>query len=271
MTKVKVAGGHIHYEVFGAGPPIVIIRGLSRSLRHWLGFAEFLGERFQVISFDNRGIGLSDCEAPWNLTMEMMAQDICSILDDMGLDAAHILGVSLGGMIAMALGITAPERCLSLTLINSSVGGQRQFRLKPRAALKLLKAGLSPGRINEALVELLVSPTLPAPERDSMRAAWLEIIASEGVPYLTTIKQLLAAGRFCAAEGLRQLKVPTLIVYGTDDAFVPNHNSHIIHRLIPGAKLEKLEDAGHEAMTDKPTELRAAIVSFIENLPPRSA
>ena len=263
MARVRVNGGYINYQVTGEGKPVVMLRGLGRTVRHWLGYDRYLAKHFQVVTLDNRGLGRSKCRVPWDVTISDMAEDVVRVLDHLEIDSAHFMGISLGGMIALALGLNHPDRCRSLTIINSSIGGELTLRLTVPALMKLARNLRDPHKINEVLADLLVSPDLPEKRRTKMMAEWVTIIEQEGMPYLTTLKQLAAAARFKVAADLRAMRVPTLVVYGTDDRFVPIVNSLMIHRSIPGAKMVKIDGGGHELMTDRPAELLLEIRKFI--------
>ena len=266
MPRAAVKGGYIHYHVLGEGVPLVMLRGMSRSIRHWLGYDEFLAKYFKVITLDNRGIGRSDCEVPWSVSVHDMAEDVFAVLDQLNIESAHVMGISLGGMIALAMGLDQPERCRSLTVINSSIAGQLTPRLSIPAIAKMVRNARRLTKIDDILAELLVSPHYTNERRAELKAEWLKIMEVEGFPHLTSVKQALAALRFQVTEKLAQLTVPTLVMYGTGDQFVPVVNSLMIHRMIPKARLVKLEGAGHDAMIECPQELADEMRQFISEV-----
>src|SRR3954470_1850852 len=123
MAKVEVAGREFHYERGGSGEPLLLIQGMSGTHVAWgRPFREALEESFDVIAFDNRGIGLSGpIEGPF--TILEMAEDTAGLLDELGLESAHVVGISMGGMIAQDLALAHPERLRSLTLGCTYCGG----------------------------------------------------------------------------------------------------------------------------------------------------
>lgn len=266
MPTLSIPGGQVFYEVKGQGQPIVILRGMSFSSRHWLGFDDVLAKDFQVISIDNRGIGRSKCKVGPGLSMNQLAKDVVQVLDEEGIEKAHMMGFSLGGMIALAIAMKHPSRCLSAIVINSSIAGFPFLRLSLPAIYHLLRYGYRKDRLLKALSELLFHQGTPHLDRKSIYQHWVGIAKEEGFPLRATLFQMLAAGRFFAKRDLSNLAVPTLVVYGAKDRFVPVINSMMLHQTIPHAKLVKIEDAGHELMLDKPLELKAAIEEFTTTL-----
>ena len=106
MPDLVLPSGHkIYYETNGQGTPLVALRGLGRSMRHWLGYEKKLAKHFQVITVDARGIGRSAQKPGWMDTVFDLADDVAAVLDDLKITQAHILGVSLGGMVALAIGL----------------------------------------------------------------------------------------------------------------------------------------------------------------------
>lgn len=256
----------IDYEIKGQGEPLILLRGLGRNRRHWLGFDDLMARNFQIISCDNRGFGRSRSKLTLSTTMYDFARDLIAILDKEGIQKAHLMGVSLGGMIAMATSISHPDRILSQTIINSSIGGQMNLRITPRALYTILRWSGNRDRLSEQLAEILVSPKFTQDGRLKMIDEWKMIERESPTVAWNVLVQLLAAVRFHPQKELQNLHTPTLVVYGADDALCPNENSFRIHQLIPGSRLVKIEDSGHELMTDKPEELKAGILDFITSL-----
>ena len=262
MPTVKTKGGEIYYEVRGEGEPIVILKGLAHSVRHWLGYDRTLAKHFKVIAIDHRGIGRSKAYLPWHFSIFDMARDVKKVCDHLEIPKTHMLGLSLGGMVALAYGSLFPSKTQSLIVANSSIAGLNNMRLTPNALLRLAKSGPRMQKINMTLSELLVDTTFPATKRIKLVEQWMKIDKEQGLPKSTVLKHLIAASRFNVQNQLKKLKVPTLILYGSGDQFVPVINSMKLHFLIPKAQLIKIEKAGHELMTDKPKETLNAIVNF---------
>src|SRR3954470_7573226 len=123
MAKVQVGEHELHYERGGAGEPLLMIQGMSGTHVAWgEPFLAPLRESFDVIAFDNRGIGLSGpIEGPF--TILEMAEDTAGLMEELGLESAHVVGISMGGMIAQDLALAHPDRLRSLTLGCTYCGG----------------------------------------------------------------------------------------------------------------------------------------------------
>ena len=262
MPTIKTRGGELYFESKGKGEPIVILKGLAHTVSHWLGYDRTLAKHFKVIAIDHRGIGRSKAYLPWHYSIFDMAKDVKTVCDHLGVKKPHILGLSLGGMVALAHGSLFPGRTQSLIVANSSIAGLNNMRLTPHALIQLAKSAPRPKKINLTLSDLLFDTTYPTSKRLKLVEQWTKIDREQGMPFGTVAKHLIAASRFNATKQLQKLRVPTLILYGAGDQFVPVINSMKLHFLIPKAQLIKIDKAGHELMTDKPKETLNAIVNF---------
>jgi pimeloyl-ACP methyl ester carboxylesterase len=264
MPTIDRPGGKIHYEIRGSGAPIVILRGLGRTVRHWLGYDAELAKRFQVVTMDLRGVGKSTVAHGWRTTLFDVANDVAAVLSASGIEKAHILGVSLGGMVALATGLAHPERCLSLITVNTSIAGQRMPRMSLGGFLGIA-AGLiaRDGRLHKNLARAMLGSPSDEATRDRVAKDFAAIAATDGMYIGTIARQLVAAARFGVGKKLRTCRVPTLVIYGTADAFVPPANSRNLARLLPNARLVALEGGGHELTLDKADELTALLSQWI--------
>jgi len=271
MLKRKNSSQHLSYSEQGHGPVIVLLNGLSRTSKHWLGFETMLANRFRVLTIDLPGAGQSQRACPWSLTVEDMAEEVIEVLDSLKVEQAHIMGVSLGGMVAMACGITYPHRCASLTVINSSIGQTRQKvpRISSKAISLVFKAMIIRPQahiLERAITDLVVGIDCLPDQRQNIANKLTELTRKQAPNPLNILKQLLAAYRFHPEENLSKLKVPTLVVQGSHDFFVPPINSKRIAESIPDAKLLTIVNGGHELMFDKADELLAAQIDWMDQL-----
>ncbi|HXR60807.1 MAG TPA: alpha/beta hydrolase, partial [Solirubrobacterales bacterium] len=166
MPKVVVGEHELNYERAGEGEPLLLIQGMSGTHLAWgEPFLESLRERFEVVIFDNRGIGLSaPVDGPF--TIVEMAKDTVGLLDALGIESAHVVGISMGGMIAQELALAWPERLRSLTLGCTYCGGPGS-RLMPEESAQKLLAGMSSGDREKAIragYEVNLSPAFRADE-----------------------------------------------------------------------------------------------------------
>jgi pimeloyl-ACP methyl ester carboxylesterase len=261
-------GIEIVYETIGdpSNPALLLVMGLGTQLIHWdRELCELFAERgFHVIRFDNRDAGRSTrinapvpnvmramagfkIEAPYLL--DHMADDAFGLLDHLGIEAAHVAGISMGGMIAQTMAIRRPERVLSLTSIMSTTGERRAGRPKLRVWGVLLRQA---PRDREAAVEYFVrvfrmigSKGFPADE-DRIRALAAEAYDRGHTPAGTgrQLAAIMASGD--RTERLRELRMPTLVFHGENDPLVPVRGGRATAEAIPGARLVTIPGMGHD-------------------------
>ena len=276
-----VNGIEIAYQEIGEpdGEPMLLIMGLGTQMIHWdLGFCELLAEAgFRVIRFDNRDVGHStsvDSPPPGRAamllglrhglayTLEQMGGDTAGLIGHLGLDSAHVVGASQGGMIAQALAYSHPQRARSLGLIMTGAG--KRIASVPR--LRALGALLaSPPRDREGYIERVVStfrvigsPAYPGDE-ERLRA-----LAAEGYDrghnpagVARQLHAITAAGD--RTRRLRSVRVPTVVIHGTRDPLVRPVAGRSLAAAIPGTRLEMIEGMGH----DLPRELWPRIAGYL--------
>ena len=264
MGIVASGDGSLYYEVYGSGQPVVLLRGLGRTVRHWLGYEHILAANARVIAVELRGMGLSSQRYSWRDDLFANADDIIRVLDHLQIECAHIMGISLGGMVTLATGLKYPDRVKSLVVMNTSIAGQRTLRLSPKGVMVLSNiVRYRDERFHAALVDVMVSPSCAPQRRAELTKAYSEIAEKHGFGAVTVVKQLLGAGRFLVKKRLQKLHIPTLVVYGEDDQFVPNINSKKLAELLPESEILAIPGAGHEITADKPHELTAAVAAWL--------
>lgn len=249
MPYAESSGARLAYEVAGEagdGEPVLLIMGYLVPGRAWRFQVPTLSARHPVAWFDNRGCGETEA-APGRYTTSLMADDAVALMDHLGWEKAHVVGVSMGGMIAQMVALRHRERLLSLSLLASHAGG-RLPRLPPRSGLGLfLKSTFGRSGTRAEAVERLLFTERFLAECDR---TWLRNIIQEDfgtpVPWRYQVSQLTAVMRHRAAPALSALEgLPTLVVQPTQDKLIHPKESARLARLIPGARLVALEDAGH--------------------------
>jgi pimeloyl-ACP methyl ester carboxylesterase len=284
--RAQANGIEIVYETIGdpADPPLLLVMGLGMQLIHWdRELCERLAERgFHVIRFDNRDAGHStpiDAPVP-NLMRGMaglridapyllddMADDAFGLLDHLGIEAAHLAGVSMGGMIAQAMAIKRPERVLSLTSIMSTTGERRAGRPKLRVWSVLTRRA---PREKDAFVEHFVrvfraigSKRFPFDE-DRVRELAAATYERGDNPAGTgrQLAAIMASGD--RTDRLRELRVPTTVFHGRSDPLVPFRGGRATARAVPGAKLIAIPGMGHDLPREVWPQLVDAIVETAE-------
>ena len=269
MPRAQTNGIELEYETFGdpSKPAMLLIMGLGVQMLGWdERFCQMLVDRgFFVIRFDNRDIGLStkieDGPMPNPLqlmagdhssasyTLDDMADDTAGLLDALDIDAAHVVGVSMGGMIGQTLACRHPERVLSLTSIMSSTGSREAGQPKPEILAALItpvpgdRAGYIDATAN--MFKLIGSPGYP-PDEDELRAL---IGASYDRSYYPAgfMRQLAAiAASGDRSQAIGSIGVPTLVIHGEDDPLIAVSGGDATAAAIPGAKLVKIPGMGHD-------------------------
>ncbi len=255
MPVVDAGGVQISYERSGAGPPLLAIMGMSGTFSHWgERFLERLRADFEVIVYDHRGVGESS-RLEGELSIELLARDAAALLEALGVEEAHVLGISMGGMIAQELSLAHPQRVRTLTLGCTYCGGEGSSLTSP-AVLQRLAEAMSSG--DRALAvrtawEVNVAPAFwGSPEGERAFEVFREIGMRRAVPVPVILAQMQACAAHDTSARLGRLQMPTLVVHGTADEIIPAANAPLIHRLIPGSRLEMLDGAGHLFFWEQP-------------------
>jgi pimeloyl-ACP methyl ester carboxylesterase len=275
VAKVKANGIEIEYETAGnkSDPALLLVMGLGAQLTIWPDslFQGLAARGFHVIRFDNRDTGLSTDFGKWGVAdipgalqaamkgetvkapyhLNDMAADAVGLLDALGIDKAHMVGASMGGMIAQLLAARFPERVLTLTSIMSSSGNRKVSKPK-RRALQVLMRRLPAAADAEAIVAHLVdvftvigSPGYPTDRRE-LRERLARSVRRAYDP-AGTARQLVAVIA-CGDRRklLRGIAAPTLVIHGSDDPLVPVEAGYDTARNIPGATMQVIGGMGHD-------------------------
>jgi len=248
-----------------SGPPVLLVMGFGMRGDMWRPQVELLRETHRVAWFDHRGVGESEKGDAWLFRTADMADDALRVLDELGWGAAHVVGVSMGGMVAQEIALRAPLRTLSLTLMATLGGGTLLDKLPTRGGLRnFVKANLSQGDARIAAAQQLLYPEsfLAEVDRDVLRAR-MEAQLLRPVPPTTLIGQFHAVLRHEARERLSRTHVPTLIVKPELDELVrPSHSDELLRR-VPHARSVVLPDAGHGLVFQSASEVTEAVRSHV--------
>jgi pimeloyl-ACP methyl ester carboxylesterase len=249
MPFIDAGNVRLSYERSGSGPPLLLIMGLSGTLLHWgEPFMEGLRGDFDTIVYDHRGVGASTrVEAPF--TIADLAQDAAGLLDALELESAHVMGISMGGMIAQELALARSELIRTLTLGCTYSGGPGSS-LPPQPELGAAIMSGDRERAVRAMWEANVSKRFA--QDDAAYARFYAIGLERAVAVAVTMEQLSAITRHDTSARLGALKMPTLVVHGTEDAIIPVENGRMVAGLIPDARLEIWPDTGHLFFWEQP-------------------
>jgi pimeloyl-ACP methyl ester carboxylesterase len=254
-------GTRIHYEVHGAGVPVLLVMGLGSNAYGWYRTVPWLSERHQVIALDNRGTGRSDVPAgPYSLAQ--MAADVAAVLDAVGHERAHVMGASLGGMIAQRFTLAHPERVRSLVLVCTTPGGPNAARASDEVMAALVQGGEDPSTVYRRNAWFLYGDETRTehPERIEQDIEYRSKIPTQPAGYFG---QLQAAVGHDAWDELPTIAVPTLVIHGDADLLVPAANGRFLAERIRGAELVIVPGAGHMLQSDGGDRVRDAVLAFL--------
>jgi pimeloyl-ACP methyl ester carboxylesterase len=252
MSHLTVGGRRLFHQRRGDGEPLLLIQGMSGTHLAWgEPFASDLERDFDVVAYDHRGIGRSDrVDDPFSIVD--LAQDAAALLDALGWGSAHVVGISMGGMVAQELALNHPERVRTLTLGCTYCGGEGSA-LAPQATIEKLSTGMTSGDRELAIrtgFELNVSEAFAA--TDGAYETFRAMAKSLPAPVPVIMLQMQAIAQHDTSARLPALDRPTLVVHGDQDLMLPVRNGRLIASLIPGARLEILEGVGHMFWWEQP-------------------
>lgn len=264
-TDLRARCGEVSLA-FGArgtkGTPVLLIMGYTVPGRAWVHQVPSLSRQHQVVWFDHRGCGNTEA-APGAYTMPLLAGDACCLMDHLGWRAAHVVGVSMGGMVAQELALQHPDRIRSLCLIATHAGGRIRAKLPPlRGLMGFARANIGPRKKRLDAVPRLLFPEAFLATCDR---SWLKAVLRSdfGTPISPRyrLSQLAAVLRHDTVRRLHRLaNTPTLVVKPHQDLLVDPAENDRLARLIPGAGLLDLPEAGHGVVRQCYRELNAALL-----------
>ena len=267
MPQRRASDLNVEYYVEGTGPPLLMIMGLGGQASSWgEPVLEGLQRHFTTIRFSNRGTGATDKPAD-GYTVSQMADDAARLMDAIGIEKAHVFGISMGGMIAQELVLNYPDRVQGLVLGCTNCGPAHSVTI-PAETLN------SFGQIMSLPVEQRIQEfwnITVTPQFIESGAAFLNHIMELGMatptPMETFGRQFAAIQSFDSYDRLPQIKSPTLIVQGDMDTLVPAENAEVLRERIPGSRVRIVQGTGHCFIWEKPEEVVAEIVAFLSSVP----
>ncbi|MCB0966243.1 MAG: alpha/beta hydrolase [Ilumatobacter sp.] len=281
MASVEANGITVEYEREGEGEPLLLVMGLGGQLSDWpQGFRDALtGRGFEVIRLDNRDAGLStEFTSPPPTTVDLakaivsrrfvdseylladMAADAIGLLDALGIESAHVAGMSMGGMISQTLAIEYPSRVRSLTSIMSTTGNRRVGQ--PKAGLLRKMARREPPTVATAVdqsVEFFRMISGPTFHEEDFRALAIESVERSFRPAGTARQTAAIFASPDRTPGLRGLELPTLVIHGMVDPLVRPSGGIATAKAVPDSRLLMFNDMGHDLPRPRWEEMAEAI------------
>ena len=262
-THVAVRGGELYVEERGSGEPLLLHEGLGQAMWAWRYQVPRLAERWRTIVFDTRGTGRS--RAPvGGCTISGLAEDAAAVLDALGADKAHVVGLSMGGYVALTLALAHPARVRSLVLAGTGAGGPDRV---PR-----------PAHVRDAFAEALGLPPEEFGRRTmpftfargwckANRERFEEILAARlerPTPYETIEAHAQACYGFydegCPVE---RIEAPALVIHGDEDLIVPVKNGRLLASRLPNAEYVELPGRGHNLPLEDPDTFAGLVTDFL--------
>jgi len=268
MPFVEKDGARIYWHAIGEGEPLVMIMGLGCSSAMWFRLAPLLARRYRVILLDNRGAGQTSVNYYVVHRVTTMAADVADVLAAAGETSAHVVGFSMGGMIAQEFALRHPGQVRSLTLMATNCGGAYAVLAEPKVWRLLFDKGdLSAEAALEAMRPYTYSRHTPRHliEEDGL------VRLSSTPPLRAYHAQLYGLIYWTSYSRLPQLRCPTLVMHGEEDALIPPQNGRNLASRIPSAVLVEIDRASHWLHTDQLDRVTDAVMGFLRKQPARSA
>ncbi len=267
MPKAFVNGININYRVDGQGEPVILIMGIAGSMQSWIFQKHVFRKHFRVITFDNRGVGRSDKPiGPYS--MRMMADDTLRLMDHLGIEKTHILGVSMGGMIAQEIAINYPDRVKKLVLgctfaREDEMGGHtsQYFKglgverdctgdeLRKVSTKRVLITDFSLA-FNSRPYGMIITPL-----------TWVYAIL---LPTRGVHAQFEAIVDHNTLDRLHRIEAPTLVITGTQDRIIKPGSTEVMASRITNARLVKVDGGPHAFFVAMKGRFNREVLDFLE-------
>lgn len=259
--KAAIAGTQLEHEVAGTGPAVLFLHAFPLNLRMWDAQARALQATHQVVRFDARGFGGTP-PGDGLLTMERIADDAVALLDHLGISQAVVCGLSMGGYAAFALARRHPTRLAGLVLADTRTAADSADAKRNRSAQADTVRKEGPAGIVDGFLQKAVGDTTRKERPDVVARVREMILAAPSRGVVDALAGL--AARADSTPTLREIKVPTLVVCGTEDALTPVADSEAIHHGVPGSRLDLIPRAGHLAALEDPGAFNRALLDFLK-------
>jgi 3-oxoadipate enol-lactonase len=265
MPSVQTNGIELDYEIHGTGTPLVLISGLGYPSWEWHRMVPLLARHFQVITFDNRGVGKSDKPAG-GYSASLLAADLCGMLEALGIDKAIIMGHSMGGFVAQAFALEYPMRVHKLVLCSTNFGGPHHVPITAEAMAVLTDVKSDPLTRFKNGLTISTAPGFEEKYPEVIQQ-WLDWRLANPLD-VSGYQSQMAIGLGLLSEAasfehkLGQISAPTLILFGAHDKVVPPANAQLLEKQISGSKIVILPGAGHFFPIETPEEAAQAVIQF---------
>ena len=262
MERALINDVEIAYEVRGAGTPLLMIHGAQGDQSMFAEMAAAFAGDYRVLTFDQRGSGLS-AKPDMAYSIAMFADDTSALMEHLSMPTAHIVGVSMGGMIAQEFALRHPRKVRSLILGCTTPGGPSAARASGDSLANAYSTKpMTAEERGKALAEAAFSKTYLA-KHPEIIDSMIKARRQRPIDTVGFAHRMKAAAGHNTYDRLNEIRCPTLVIAGKDDALIAWENSRIIAERIPGAELLLLDPAGHCFWMEQPERTHDAILHFV--------
>lgn len=260
MMQVRVNGIRIACRVEGEGPAVLLLHGLGGSHDDWFRQVPALASRYRVIAPDLRGFGASERHEPF--TMQQHCRDAAALLEALGEARAHVVGLSMGGAVAMELALSHPQVVAGLVLANTAP--EFELRTWERRYMGFSRFLLALTLGVGGVARLLGKAVLPAPQHERLRLRMLERASrTSRWVYIASLRALI---RWSAEDRIGRIRAPTLVI-GAEHDFTDIHEKRRWAASIPDARVVMIPGSRHRSELDSPDAFNAILQEFLAGLP----
>jgi len=278
MSIAKVGAIDLYYDEQGSGDPLLLVMGLAADSAAWLFQVPDFARHYRTVVFDNRGVGRS-AKPPGPYTIHEMADDTAGLLDVLGIARAHVVGVSMGGMIAQELALRHPERVRGLVLActypepDAEVERQRQFSMAQFGGtvaadgeMRIDLTALDPTLFFQHLLPRVFNQAFIDQELPKLMQLFSGAL-QYGFSMEAILGQVAAVMGHRATDRLHQIKARTLVITGDADLLIPPANSRVLAEHIPNAKLVTIPGGSHGFNFETPEIFNREVLDFLAGVP----
>jgi 3-oxoadipate enol-lactonase len=277
MSTAQINGIELYYEEHGSGEPLLLIMGLAADSLAWLFQLPEFSQHYRTVVFDNRGVGRSSKPAgPY--TIAQMADDAAGLLEKLGIQRTHVVGVSMGGMIAQELALRHPERVRSLVLActyaKPDAGVERQMESSlaaiggtrgPKGELQVDLSKLDPMMFFQHLLPTVFNAQFIMTELPKLMQVFSGAL-QYGFSMDAVLAQTAATQGHDTLARLGEIKAPTLVLTGDNDLLIPSSCSDTLATAIRGAKLVKIPGGSHGFNFETPELFNREVLTFLRSV-----
>ncbi|HET7597689.1 MAG TPA: alpha/beta fold hydrolase [Burkholderiales bacterium] len=260
MAKIGVGDGEIEYQEAGSGHPLIFVSGLGGVGRYWGPQLPAFSAQYRVVTYDQRGTGGSDRKAR-RFSLDGMTADLVGLMDALGIERAHVVGLSTGGAIGQTLAIEYPARVARLVMVSTWTHCDPWFRRLFDARRAMYREAGS--ELHAQFHPLWLYPPDYVNAHDEEIEQERRIAVAGAPPVEVSVGRIDAIMAFDRRRDLGRIRAPTLIVAADNDYITPSYHAQALARAIPGSQLVVMNGGGHSLSKTRPEEFNRTVLEFL--------